>query len=509
VGKRMDAAKRAERWRERRRTWEERVDAAVRLVAPVWGLRRQEARDRQRAASAYRDASNGRMHRRRSGLGGTANKHLTDSTLWTLRERCRAVVRENTLAAGILQTDVDNTVHMGFSPRPNTDSEAWNEEALAYWREQVLDVRGILSNADMQRLSYLSARRDGDVGFVLTEGQLQPIEGDRIATPQRLAGGAGDLTREARSAIINGIAFDGKGAPVKYYIATKHPTSAYVDEAEAVAAKDFVFLVDPYRFSASRGRPVLGGVLDELDRLEDVIEADTWAHIMAACYGLIIKTGNMKPSYGTSETNPSSGQTEQWEELEPGMIKRIPRMDEIAQITPQHPGTGFAELIKIISRYVGRHMGLPVELVWLDFTANNWSNTRAALLQAYRTFRRQQQWFEWNWCRPVWSYVVGYGVQKRRLLKPPKGQLGRVAWRKPGWQWVDIKDQAQAAVLMIKNRLRTRGDVIAETSDQDFAEVNEELVAEEAEMGEEVLERLDALTGKKEAAEPAEKEGSK
>ena len=481
------------------------LDHLVGFAFPGWAVKRAAAREQLRFLSAYRDTKTSRGHRSRRNLGGTANRHLSDSTLWTQRERVRSLVRENTLAIGLHQTDTDNVVWTGFVPQPKTADTTWNEKAKIYWQEELeLDLRSELANFEFERAVYESVRRDGDMLLIQVAGRLQAIEADRVATPQRERGKGSD---EAVSTVVHGRRFNGLGECTGYFVADEHPTSAYVTKADEKRAEDCIWVCSPHRITASRGRPVLFPIIDDLDLIEDATEATVWAYIMAACFGLIHKTRRAltDPTGSnrvTSQTNPSTGLSEYWEQLEPGMIVRAGLEDTFDQIKPNFPGAQFGELIKVLSRFCGRHLGLPLELVWLDFTANNYSNTRTALLQAYRTFQRLQMWFEWRFYRPAWQYCIGWAMEHGRL--PKNSEYRHVRWQKPGWSWVDILDQAKARKLLVDNGLMSRQDAVADTG-SDWFETARELHAEEEEIETQKLKRLvEPKAGKAESAEVQE-----
>ena len=91
------------------------MDNRIASLFPGWGVKRTIARKQLKmfASSSYHAAGTGRLHRSRTGLGGAATEHQTIATLWTLREAARDLVRNNALAAGLLQTCVDNVIASG------------------------------------------------------------------------------------------------------------------------------------------------------------------------------------------------------------------------------------------------------------------------------------------------------------------------------------------------------------------------------------------------------------
>jgi len=427
------------------------MDAAIKDLFPGWGVKRAESRARLKLWSAYENARTTRLNKSRTSRGGTADRHMTATTLYNLREACRDLDRNNTLAKGILSTDVDNAIGQGHKPQAMSDDEQWNEEAETWfnerWATDLADVTGRMNFLQMQRVAYRSMRRDGDIGFALLNGGLSAVEADCIASPKD----------KQEAPVINGVEVNKLGRPVAYYVADEHPTSSYVSSATRIAAKDFIHVAMIDRFTQTRGRPVMTPVIDDLDRLDDTVEAVVIAHQMAACFGLARKfqEGYGEPT-GTTEENPHTGDDELVNEYEPGMEVWLQQGEDLVQIKPEHPGQQFDTVINTLARFCGRHMGFPLELVMLNFSQSNFSNTRAALLQAFRTWECIQGFWGGGFLPRVWRYAVSWGM-KHGELRPlaPERRPWRHKWIGPGWVWVDKLKDLQADILALHEDMTT------------------------------------------------------
>jgi len=104
-------------------------------------------------------------------------------------------------------------------------------------------------------------------------------------------------------------------------------------------------------------------------------------------------------------------------------------------------------------------MGYPLELVMLNFSHSNFSNTRAALQQAYRTFECLQKWWARAFLRRVWRYAIYWGIKHGHL--PRNDQAWRHKWQPPGWVWVDPLKDAQAMLMLMRADILTREHVCA------------------------------------------------
>lgn len=436
-----------------------RIDSAF----PAWGVKRRIARFQAGMIAQYRATGGGRLQKSRSSLGGSADEQQSKEDIWKLREYARDQERNNTLAAGMLQTSVDNVIAGGHQPQARTDDDKWNDEAEAYFKDWSAraDLRGVLTFGEIQRLAFRSVKRDGDIGFILRSQRLQAIEGDRIGTPTNMPQG-----RKA----VNGVEMNPAGVPLWYWVGKTHPTTSYIRDATAIPAGDFVHLYRPNRFSATRGVTVFAPVIDAIDRVNTLLDSTVTAHVMAAMFGLVFETdAGFATARGDAETNPGTGDSQQVEEMEPGMIHYLAPGEKLSQVKPEHPSTNTADLIDMLCRFCGRHLGFPLELVLLNYSHSNFSNTRAALQEARRTFEGEQQWFQGMFLRRVWRYIIDYAVKAGDL--PKNDQRWQHDWIAPGWQWIDPFKDIQADVLAVNNHLDTLANVTRKRSGKDWQEV--------------------------------------
>ena len=430
---------------------------------PGWALRRMRARLALKAG--YRALDPSRLRKIRPNAGGTADDQTDAWDLWKLRETSRDLALNNTLAAGLIQTMMDNVVGSGHRPQARTDSDEWNDKAevwFADWAENRADVRGVMSFGEMQRLLYGSSKRDGDIGLEFVDDvSLMAWESEWIATARHDAFGKN---------IVNGVEMDSFGRPVNYWIASEHPSSAFVSEANPIPADKFLLFYRPTRFTQTRGAPILSAVIDELDHLERYRNATVVAAEMAACTGLVYTTDpidifNSNSTPGVDDESGATGDDEQVIEFSPGMQLHLRPGEGVEQIKPEHPTNAFDTTIDTIARFVGRHMGLPLELIMLNFSRSNFSNTRAALLEAHRTFEAEQKWFQ-RYLRQIWKWVIAGAIERGELEAHPQFMLHE--WIAPGWAWVDMKAEIEADLAAIDNNLTTAARVIAKRTGEDL-----------------------------------------
>lgn len=201
------------------------------------------------------------------------------------------------------------------------------------------------------------------------------------------------------------------------------------------------------------------------DQIDGYLEATVTAARIAACFGILIKTNAAAAAFGNLQTQQNqNAQAQRIANIEPGMVQYLAPGDEIQQVSPSQPTQSFPDFVAVLMRFAGLSMGLPLELVMLDFSRTNYSSARAALLQAYRSFRVLQDRFEKQFLRRIYPWWLDRMVKLGEIQVPPG--LGDLAydhkWLAPGWEWVDPLKEIQAALLELDTGLTTLSDLAAQ-----------------------------------------------
>lgn len=440
------------------------LDRLIGALSPAWGLRRRLAR----RAAASLPTSYGplastslaaRSHRRAGGTritrapatGAGADYHLEHGRdRDQLVRESRDLERSNALAEGMLTRAVENTVGCGIRPSAQTDSPDWNARADDLFRAwaPTADVRGLSSLWELQRLVLRSYLRDGDVAVLRTpDGLLQPLESDRIAAP---------LGRLHDPHHVDGIDLDPRGRPVRYYVRpeptrrTVMPRRAQV-ERDVIDAESVLYLARRQRLDQTRGTPAFASSSDLFDHLDGLIEAVVVAARMGACFGLVLSTA--RPPQGLPTGAAGTDEDLPVMHLEPGMIRWQRIAEEIHQIRPEQPRTDFPDFLASLARLLGAAIGMPLELVMLDFSRTNYSSARASLLQAQIGFRCLQQVLIDHLLMPIWRWKVETWVAEGLL--PERPDMLRHTWTPPGWPYLDPQREIGAHAQAVDVGLQT------------------------------------------------------
>lgn len=447
----------------------ERLDSFISIFAPKWAAERTAWRAMERLS--YRTARSARIDRP-AGMGGSADFHLEagyerDKILF----RARQLERDNAIASGILDRAVDNVIGTGMTVQARTEDAGWNDAAESLFEEwtAACEVRGLDDFGEFQRGVYRALVRDGDVGILKIEdadagGLLQAIEGDLIAAP------AG--TRLSNR-MVDGVELDARGRPTRFWLIDENAMETRSNAGRdsmlgslQVPAERMLFLARRRRLGQTRGEPAFAQSSWLFEQLDGHIEAVVVAARMAACFGVMITRPGGFSNLPSLED--SQGTSRKEFHLEPGMVKVLDQGEQVSTLAPQQPTQNFPEFLTTLGRILGLPFGLPLELIFLDFSKTNYSSARASLLQAYRRFRVEQARFIAHFLRPVWLWKVDEWIREKKL--PQRADWKKHAWIPPGWQWIDPKAEADGHLLAIDAGLKTVGEVVAETG-RDFEEL--------------------------------------
>ncbi|HUS39463.1 MAG TPA: phage portal protein, partial [Pirellulales bacterium] len=217
----------------------------------------------------------------------------------------------------------------------------------------------------------------------------------------------------------------------------------------------------------TRGVPFFAPVLLYFQNLADYMEAELVAARMAACFGIIF---NKSTANNSAEDRPlgeytSDADGRTIEEFQPGMSIEVTDTD-VTQIDPKRPGEHFDPFVARILRMICAGMGLPYEQVSKDFSQSNYSNMRAALLEARRLFTMHQEYFTTHLCQPSWNLVMEeswlrrYWGRNKKSFYDNQYAYTLVKWDPPGWEWVDPPREVKAAIDAVEHNLMPHSDAL-------------------------------------------------
>lgn len=481
-----------------RKTFADRVDDFIGIFSPYAAAKRKYFRFLTRSLlGAYRGADVGRLRGSWIPGGGSADSDLHPD-LSKLRERSRDLIRNDGIASGAIDTVITNIIGSGIQMQSRIDKDvlAVNEEIADKLQKQIekiwerwvpyADASHRLTFYGMEELSERQRFINGEsiiVPLRIINSKkkrpyslaLQTIESDRLATPS---------DSMSNKNIRAGVEVGEYGEPVVYYIRKNHPGDFLYDRRYSNSNENFIkypalndqgdpnifHLYHVKRSGQTRGEPFFSPVLNMFKDRVDYMEAEIVAARVAACFAIFIKKTN---SYEVSLARSKPEGNKRVEELSPAMIEYLNENEEIQPFNPNRPGGTFGIFIERVLRDISAGLNIPYEILAKDFSRSNYSNTRAALLEARRFFMMQQRFVSENLCQHVLVMLLEEAYLNGELpildFYQNREAYVRTRWIAPGWQWVDPENEVKASVEAVDNNLSTLAEEAA-AQGQDWEE---------------------------------------
>ena len=404
--------------------------------------------------------------------------------------------RTNIIGAGLrLKATIDRDV-LGLTQE---QAEAWQRHTqaeFALWaqRKQACDATGVNNFYGMQQLVALSYPMSGDVFALIKRAgttdlmpyslRLHILEADRVRTPETSTASGiynallSTLTTAKLSNgnyIYDGVEVDKNGAVVAYHIANTYPREYGTEPTKFVRVEAYgketglpniLHIMDTERPEQYRGVPYLAQIIEPMLQMRRYTEAEISAAIVQSFFTAFITSekeaedvlGNEVGGDGTQEASHDPN------EYEMGMatINLLEPGEDVKFGTPTHPNTGFNVFMRSICEQVGACLEIPADLLLMSFNSS-YSASRAALLEAWKSFRMRREWIADDFCRPVYEIWLTEAVARGRISAPGfltdpiirQAYLGS-EWIGPSQGQLDPTKEVAAAVSAIENGLSTR-----------------------------------------------------
>jgi lambda family phage portal protein len=427
------------------------------------------------------------------------------------RAFARDLGRNNALAAAAKDTLVQNAVNIGLSLNSQIDYEYLGiskeqaqlkqkelERLFVLWaNDPRCDIEGHQTFAELQALVVGSTWESGEVfgglpivnsNALVSRLRVQLIEADRVSDPD-------EGLRQAKPNLWEGIEVDDNGAAerfwVKYTKFSEHgnPESwkPVVPFARSTGSRQFLHLFHKKRPGQPRGMTALAPVIEDLKQLGDYKDYELKAALLASLFTVFIE------SQGADIPGDIDSITEDnFTEVQIGAanIVGLAPGEKISTAAPGRPNAEFETFFSAITAEIGSGLGIPYELLTKRFQAS-YSASRAALLEAWKSFRMHRHWLSNHFCQPVYTRFVDDLVARGVVDLPGyfNDPVTKAAWLKSEWigvprEEIDPLKPAQADLIHVNLGTKSRDKVIRESSNSDFqtvhAQIKEEFDVREA-----------------------------
>ncbi len=349
----------------------------------------------------------------------------------------RYFLRNNAIYKGMIEQMVLRIVGNGFKLQIEASSDRISSKIEQLWKQWYRrpEVRNVLSGAKVSRMILRELVVAGDTLALKTDkGLIQLFEAEQLAE---------------QGARTNGITTDRYGRPRSFHLCPWKDYAVNVSGGQDIKAGDVLFLTNPERPSQIRGVPACQAAFPMLHRINDVCdsEAIAWQMLSRLAVAITRKEGP-EQAYAESRADPNkeADQTEgdlatRLTELDYALIFHGDPGEEVKGIERNIPGANFTESLRIFLRLLGLPIGMPLELILLDWTQSNYSQSRAVLEQAYENFQAWQEDLEDFFYRPLFEWKLSQW-QASGLVGSSRSIESQ--WIKPTFPWIDQVKEAKA-----------------------------------------------------------------
>lgn len=325
------------------------------------------------------------------------------------RARARHEYMTNEFAARARDLRVDYAVGTGLRPHIKNDpalQEMWDDFVLN------ADPRLALSYYGIQRQA-LSERIEAGEVFALSrfrrpeDGLRVPMQVQLLESEYLPAGRTGEMPDSS----IAGVELDLLERPAAYWLYDRHPAEHYLlgrplPTISRYPASRVFHLFNPDRAGQLRGTPDISRALSRIRNVEAYEKADLQRKETAALLGVAVKLpsadDDVAETLGMNADAREGGQTYAMAPLEPGVIFGTPPGADISVINPGDSGTGYKDAWQ--TRWFGVAAGLKVPYFLLtgDFDGIEERALRFAMMDFFKTVRRDRDMLNHQLNRRVW-----------------------------------------------------------------------------------------------------------
>lgn len=386
---------------------------------------------------------------------GAAQYDLADERAFS-----RDLVRTAPVATGAIQTRASHVVGTGLMLQSRIDADelglsadeanAWQsfvERRFRVWADSPMaDAIGELCFYELQDLALRSHDTSGDVFALLANKRrtgwpfrlaVQIIEADRVCNPDN---GPNTAT------LADGVERRDDGEPARVHISNIHPgrilpgkTQQWtpVEFRSASGRRNVLHLKKMDRPGQTRGRPILAPIIATIKQLTRYSEAEVDAAVNSAAMALFatMETDAFTDVLSDDERAQVIKTASSWDgNLDSGKIVNLMPGESIISPTPGRPNPNFDPFFGAMLNLVAMGLGLPKEVIAKAFNSS-YSASRAALMDAWRSWKIERAWLTRRFCQPIYEEWLAEAVADGLINAPGffSDPFIRAAWCGSNW----------------------------------------------------------------------------
>ena len=482
------------------------IDRAINAISPEKALKREVARKKlslvnsgygNYGANATKKAVIGWTH------GGGSHREDIEEHISTIRQRSRDLycggstlatgavkrLRTNAVGTGLHLKSTINEEILGISSEEARKLEETIEREFAHWANSTnCDIERIDNFYQLQQLALLNALLSGDSFALMTttkrtgsiyDLRIELVEADRVSTPDN---------ETINPLFCEGVEKNANGEVVAYHISKFHPLSFQDREprewvrvkafGEKTGRRNVIHVMNRERIGQVRGVPFLSPVIETIKQLGRYTEAEVLAAVINGLFTVFIEKESASDDVPFGEAVPEDMQVDSEDEgsieLAPGAVIDLGEGEKANMVNPGRPNPNFDPFVMAVIKQIGAALEIPYELLIMAFS-NNYSASRAAILEFFKVIKMYRAWFVTDFCQPIYEEWLCEAVAKGRINAPGffndpiiKDAYCSAEWNGPSAGQLDPKKEVEAAELRVQGGFSTRERETTELTGTDF-----------------------------------------
>jgi len=379
-----------------------------------------------------------------------------------------------------------------YSGTMDTAGNSLIENFFFSWsKKDTCEVTGKYTLNDLCRLIIKSVVRDGEciVRKIRTKGinkfgfTLQILDIDRLDHQLNVELNNGNI-------IKMGVELNTYGRPVAYHLKKFKTESVNSNEFyntsnyERIIADDIIHLYISDRPEQTRGYTWLHTAMISLNHLKAYQEAALInARVGASKMGFFTSSKPDNDATQIADSEDEDGNLIM--EADPGVFSVLPEGYDFKSFDPDYPAGEYAVFIKSVLRSVASGLNVSYNSLASDLEGVNYSSIRAGLLEERDMYMNVQNWFISQFLENIYLDWLNTAMLNNALKFPNGGvipvekmdKFSSHEFKGRRWSWVDPLKDINAAVVAIKNNLKSRTDIISENGldiEDVFMQINKE-----------------------------------
>ena len=416
---------------------------------------------------------------------GVAQYELAD-----VRAYSRDLERTAPVATGAIQTRASHIVGTGLSLQSRIDAEelglsddeasewqSFAERRFSMWAESAYaDRHGETNFYEQQDLALRTHDVSGDTFMLLGSKArngwpfrltTQIVEADRVSNPDN---------RLNTGSMVDGVERDDDGEPIRIHVARYHPGRIISGNANSWTSIDIrgesgrrnvLHLKKMKRPGQTRGLPILDPIIATIKQLTRYSDAEVDAAVNSAAMALFLTMDSEAFSDVLTDAERAKvlAAASEWDRtIDSGKAVNLMPGERIESPTPGRPNPNFDPFFGAMLNICSMGLGMPKEVLAKAFNAS-YSASRAALMDAWRTWQIERAWLARRICQPVYEEWLADAVSLGIINAPGffADPFVRNAWCGSSWCGdgpgaLDPMKEAMAAGKRMEIGLTTRSE---------------------------------------------------